>query len=196
MKPFAKAQRRKGQSQIGMQEDSMAKYVPLAGLLLLTAIAIGVAGCDSPSGATGGTSMNEVATTATAQQEAERQKVEADRKAKESADAAAKAAADAQPRKAGRPKVKEGGGYFTAIVGARRKILNETDRWAWIQAVQHFQAREGRLPKDHAEFMKEIESLEINLGYKEPDEEFLYVPEEGDFGELYVVKIAEEPVAK
>jgi hypothetical protein len=35
--------------------------------------------------------------------------------------------------------------------------------------------------------------MEINLGYKEEDEEFFYDPNEGDWGELYVVEKVEQP---
>ena len=73
-------------------------------------------------------------------------------------------------------------------------MLNIADRLPWLQAVQHFKAEHGRLPKDHAEFMSRVvEPLEINLGYKEENQEFLYDPSEGDWGELYVVEKLEEP---
>jgi hypothetical protein len=80
------------------------------------------------------------------------------------------------------------GGYYGAIAGARRHIMDKLDRLPWLQAVQHFQATEGRLPKDHAEFMKKIvEPLGIQLGHKEEDQEFLYDPSVPPWGELYVV---------
>lgn len=92
---------------------------------------------------------------------------------------------------AGRAPIGEGG-YFVAIGGARRQILNRLEDLAWTQAVQHFQATEGRLPRDHQEFMtKIIEPLGIDLGYKEEDQEFLYDPNEGQWGTVYVV--AKEP---
>ena len=165
--------------------------------LLMIAWAIAEAGCDSAS-STGGASMDDLASAASAQRAAEEQKeqsAEAERKAKE-AQQAAQAPAEPPGKVAGRPGVGEGG-YFTAIVGARRRILNETERWPWLQAVQHFKAEHGRLPKDHAEFMSRVvEPLEINLGYKEENEVYFYDPNEGDFGELYVVEIAEEPAKK
>jgi hypothetical protein len=43
---------------------------------------------------------------------------------------------------------------------------------------------------------KIVEPLEINLGYKEENEEFFYDPNEGDWGELYVVEVEPEPGQK
>jgi hypothetical protein len=77
--------------------------------------------------------------------------------------------------------------------------MNKLERLPWLQAVQHFQATEGRLPKDHAEFMKKVvEPLGINLGFKEEDQEFLYDPSVPPWGELYVVakETAESPPAE
>jgi hypothetical protein len=63
---------------------------------------------------------------------------------------------------------------------------------AWQQAVSHFQATNGRLPKDHAEFMKQIvEANGIDLGFKEENQEFLYDPNDktqGPYGTLFVVE--------
>jgi hypothetical protein len=164
-------------------------------LATVMAVALVGTGCNSSSSGGGGASMEELARAAGAQQAAaeEKAQAEADRKAQEEA---ARSPAEPQRKKAGRPDVGEGG-YFTAIVGARRHILNEVDRWPWLQAVQHFKAERGRLPKDHAEFMREIvERHEINLGYKEEGQEFFYDPNEGDWGEVYVVEIVEEPAEK
>jgi hypothetical protein len=134
----------------------------------------------------------------TAQAEQDRAKAEADRKAKE-----AQAAAEASLPPAEKPRTGAGrapigeGGYLVAIAGARRHVLNTLDDVAWRQAVQHFQATEGRLPKDHDEFMKKIvEPLGINLGFKEEGQEFLYDPtptEENPWGTLYVVEVEPQP---
>jgi hypothetical protein len=140
---------------------------------------------------------------AVSEQNAAAKKAEEDRKAEE-ARKAAEAASSAPPAepvrtKAGRAQVGEGG-YLTAIVGARRRVLNESESWAWKQAVQHFKATEGRKPKDHKEFMeKVVKPLQIDLGYIEEGQEFLYDPSaesDGDLGVLYVVEKAEEPAAK
>ena len=70
-----------------------------------------------------------------------RSKAAADQKAAEKA-AAAK---PAEPRKRWRAASDgPGGGYFSAIVGARRHVMNVVDQLAWMQGVQHFQATEGR----------------------------------------------------
>jgi hypothetical protein len=164
----------------------------IIGVILTIAISIGMTGCDSSSKSGGGASMDQMAGAVDAQNAAHKQEAEAAaRKTEEDRIAAEKAAAAKPPEKklAGREAVAPGGGYYKAIIGARRHILNEVDKLPWLQAVQHFQATEGRLPKDHNEFMKKIvEPLEINLGYKEENQEFLYDPHEGQWGELYVVE--------
>jgi hypothetical protein len=168
-----------------------------AGLTLMIVIALGVSGCESSSESGAGRSMEEMAAQVDAQKAAQQQQEqaqeEAQRKAQEAQQAAAGAADPAgveqQRAVAGRAKVEPGGGYYRAIIGARRHVLNTVDRLAWLQAVQHFKAENGRLPKDHAEFMSRVvEPLEINLGYKEENQEFLYDPTEGEWGELYVVE--------
>jgi hypothetical protein len=174
----------------------MFVYRQRLGIVVAIALTACITGCgssaDSSSG--GGSSMDQMAAQldeqAAARQTAEA-RAAAEKKAQE--EAAAKAAAEAPPaqKKAGRAAV-EPGGYANAIIGARRHALNESESWAWKQAVQHFKATEGRKPKDHDEFMKKVVTpLEINLGFKEEDEEFLYDPNaesEGDLGVLYVVK--------
>lgn len=130
-------------------------------------------------------------------QNAARKQEEAAAAAKAAADQqaaqAAAAATPAEPERkvAGREGVGEGG-YYTAIVGARRHVLNQAESWAWKQAVGSFRATEGRLPKDHDEFMKKIVvPLGIDLGHIEEGQEFLYDPKgesDGNFGQLYVVE--------
>jgi hypothetical protein len=122
----------------------------------------------------------------------EQAKADAEQKAKE-AEAAAAAQTPPEPvrKEAGRAPIGEGG-YLVAIAGARRHVLNRVDDLAWTQGVQHFQATEGRLPKDHDEFMKRIvNELGIDLGYKEEGQEFLYDPtpsEDHPWGTVYVVE--------
>ena len=95
---------------------------------------------------------------------------------------------------AGSATLGQGGGYYSAIAGARRHISHRVESLAWTQAVQHFKAQEGRLPKDHEEFMsKVVAPLEIDLGFIEEDQEFLYDPSEGEWGTLYVVSKDETP---
>lgn len=162
-------------------------------LFLLGTIVVNCTSCDS-SGGRKGASMDQVAGAVDAQKAAKKNEAdaaaanaEADRKAAEQA--AAAQPAEPQKKLAGRDAVAPGGGYYKAIIGARRHVLNQVDKLPWLQAVQHFQATEGRLPKDHNEFMKKIiEPLQINLGHKEENQEFLYDPSEGQWGELYVVE--------
>jgi hypothetical protein len=177
----------------------MVVFKRAAGFSVLIMIALGAIGCDSSGDSSGGASMDEMAAQVDAQKQAQRQQEdaqkEAERKAQEAQAAAAAAqAAEQQRTVAGRAKVEPGGGYYRAIIGARRHVLNTVDDLAWRQAVQHFQAEHGRLPKDHAEFMSRVvEPLEINLGYKEENQEFLYDPTEGEWGEVYVVEMLEQP---
>jgi hypothetical protein len=172
----------------------------LAAVCSVFSFALLLAGCPSESGPR--QSMSEVGTRIDAQnaadQQTEQAKTEADRKAEEAKAAAAnQPPAEASRTEAGRGSIGEGG-YFTAIAGARRHVLNRVDDLAWTQAVQHFQATEGRLPKDHQEFMsKVVAPNDIDLGFKEEGQEFLYDPTpdpEHPWGALYVVE-AETPAA-
>jgi hypothetical protein len=165
-------------------------------MLVLSAVGCGSSSNSSSSG--GGASMDDMAAQLDAQEAArqkEQARLDAEKKAQE--EAAAVAAANQEPERkvAGRSKVGEGG-YYTAIIGARRHILNEAESWAWKQAVKHFRAKEGRMPKDHEEFMnKVVMPLEIDLGYIEENQEFLYDPaaeSDDGLGVLYVVE--KEPV--
>jgi hypothetical protein len=166
----------------------------VSGLLFALTLLIGGVGCGSSSnsGSGGGVSMNDVAAQMDAQESARRQ-AEAEASAQKSEEEAAQAAASREPqrRQAGREGVAPGG-YYSAIVGARRHVLNQVESWAWKQAVQHFKAEHGRKPKDHAEFMAEIVNRHgIDLGFKEENQEFLYDPaaeSDGDLGVLYVVQ--------
>jgi hypothetical protein len=90
---------------------------------------------------------------------------------------------------AGAATVGEGGGYYSAIVGAHRHITTRVDDLAWKQAIQHYKATNGNMPKDHAEFMSGvIDGFGIALPPLEEGEEYLWIPDEGQFGELYVVR--------
>ncbi|MCI0334494.1 MAG: hypothetical protein L0228_14855 [Planctomycetes bacterium] len=128
-----------------------------------------------------------------AAQQQDQAKSEAERKAQEAQAAASQPPAERPRTEAGRGSIGEGG-YFTAIAGARRHVLNKVEDLAWTQGVQHFQATEGRLPKDHDEFMNKIViPLGIDLGFKEEGQEFLYDPTEGQWGTLYVVEAESQP---
>jgi hypothetical protein len=90
---------------------------------------------------------------------------------------------------AGAATVGEGGGYYSAIAAAHRHITTRVDDLAWQQAIQHYKATNGSMPKDNDEFMKGvIEGFGIELPPLEEGEEYLWVPDEGELGTLYVVR--------
>jgi hypothetical protein len=157
-----------------------------------------IAGCPSSgNNSSGGTSMDALASQADAQTAARKQEADASA-AKAAADQ--KAAADAssaktteQEKKAvgSRPQPTTGG-YYGAIMGARRHVMNVVDNISWIQGVRNFQGTYGRNPKDTKEFMNVcVKENDLQLPHIEADEEFLYDPNgesAGNFGQLYVVK--------
>jgi hypothetical protein len=185
----------------------------ITGCVFVSAMALGFVGCDSSSsskssGSSGGTSMDALASQVDAQNAAKKQ-VEATNAAKNAADAA-KAAADRQAAEAsaaqaaGQEKKAVGsrpqpttGGYYGAIMGARRHVMNVVDNIAWIQGVRNFQGTYGRNPKDTKEFMNVcVKENDLQLPHIEADEEYLYDPNaesDGHFGQLYVVKKPDAP---
>ena len=168
------------------------------GFILVMAIGIGLPGCDSSSSSnSGGASMDQMAGAVDAQKMAKQQdetaaaaKAAADKKAAD--EAAAKPPAEPEKKVVGRDPVAPGGGYYSAIIGARRHILNESESWAWKQGVGSFRATNGRKPKDNNEFMKQvITAMDIPLPHKEENEEYFYDPKgetDGDYGQLYVIE--------
>jgi hypothetical protein len=178
---------------------------PCIGFVLTIAIALGLTGCDSSSSkSSGGASMDQMAGAVDAQKVAKKQEEDA-AAAKAAADqkiaaAAASTPAPAAPmKKVGDRPAPEFGGYFGAIAGARRHVMNVVDSLAWIQGVRNFKAEKGRKPKDNAEFMKDcVKVYELQLPHIEDDEEYLYDPNgesDGDFGQLYVVKKGAAPAS-
>jgi hypothetical protein len=172
---------------------------PCVGFILTIAIGFGFSGCDSSSSSnSGGASMDQVAGAVDAQKTAKQQQDETSAAAKAAGDkkaadeAAAKPPAEPEKKVVGRAPVAPGGGYYSAIIGARRHILNESESWAWKQGVGSFRATNGRKPKDNNEFMKQvITAMDIPLPHKEENEEYFYDPKgetDGDFGQLYVVE--------
>ncbi len=139
----------------------------LVGYALIAFVAVGLSGCGSSSGGgSQGKSMDAVVGEIDAEKSAEkRQKEEAaaakaaaDEKAAEAKKAAEEQAASAQAKsmhKVGDRAAVAPGGYYSAIIGARRHILNVVDSLSWIQGVRNFKAEKGRKPKDTAEFMKD-----------------------------------------
>jgi hypothetical protein len=176
----------------------MLSIKPIIGCVLTIAFAFSFAGCgSSSSSSSGGASMDQMAGAVDAQKLAKQQeesaaaaKAAADQKA--AAEQAAKTPAEPEKKVVGRAPVAPGGGYYSAIIGARRHILNESESWAWKQGVGSFRATNGRKPKDNNEFMKQvITAMEIPLPHKEENEEYFYDPAgetDGDFGQLYVIE--------
>ncbi|HVT26509.1 MAG TPA: hypothetical protein VHE81_00690 [Lacipirellulaceae bacterium] len=177
--------------------------------VLIALFAVGLSGCGSSSGGSSqGESMDAAVRAIDAQKAEERQqkedaaavklaaekKAEAERKAAE--DKAAKAQAASMHKVGDRPAVAPGG-YYSAIIGARRHILNVVDSLSWIQGVRNFKAEKGRKPKDTAEFMKDcVGAYQLDLPRLEPGQEYLYDPNgqtDGDFGQLYVVEQQSAP---
>lgn len=167
------------------------------GTMTAIALLLCVAGCgsSSDSGGGGGSSMDQMAAQMDAQEAAKKQEeaqLAAQKKAEE--EAAAKAAAEAPPERmiVGHRPVEPGGGYYSAIIGARRHILNVVDSLSWIQGVRNFKAEKGRKPKDTAEFMKDVVNIyQLQLPRLEEGQEYLYDPNgesAGDFGQLYVIE--------
>jgi hypothetical protein len=185
----------------------------MVGCLAAMTLSLGLIGCgsssSSSSGSGGGTSMDALAGQVDAQNAAKKQQESVD--AAKNAAAAAQAAADRQAAEAkamadqkkavGSREVVAGGGYYSAIIGARRHVMNVVDNISWIQGVRNFQATYGRKPKDTKEFMNVcVKENDLQLPRIEADEEYLYDPNgesDGNFGQLYVVKkqSASEPAA-
>ncbi len=165
---------------------------------------VGAVGCGSSGGGgstSGGASMDAVSAQADAQAAARKQQDQAAAAAKaaeekKAADAqaaqAARDAAAAEKKAVGSRPAMEPGGYYSAIAGAHRHVMNVVDSLSWIQGVRSFKAEVGRKPKNNDEFMKVVVTkYELQLPRIEEDEEYLYDPNgetDGDFGQLYVVK--------
>ncbi|HEX4412157.1 MAG TPA: hypothetical protein VH107_00925 [Lacipirellulaceae bacterium] len=140
--------------------------------------------------------MDQLAKEVDSQSAAKKQQDEAAKKAAADQQAAAAAAAQAPPapekKKVGSREIVQGGGYYSAIMGARRHVMNVVDNIAWIQGVRNFQGTYGRKPKDTKEFMNVcVKENDLQLPHIEADEEYLYDPNgetAGDFGQLYVIK--------
>src|ERR1700742_4154778 len=123
---------------------------PFVGFVLTIATTFLFVGCDSSSSKNGGASMDQVAGAVDAQKSAKQQD-DAAAAAKAAADQKAAAAAAAAPpappapmKKVGDRPAPEFGGYFGAIAGARRYVMNVADSIAWIQGVRSFKAEQGR----------------------------------------------------
>jgi hypothetical protein len=83
------------------------------------------------------------------------------------------------------------GGYLGAVGAARRSMRNRIDDWAWKQAVQHYQATNGYLPRNTEEFMQAMREIDIPLPEIGEGNQYEYDPSEGQFGTLYEVTPAQ-----
>src|SRR5215813_752784 len=114
---------------------------PWIGFVLTSALVFGLSGCDSSGSKSGGASMDQMANAVDAQKAAKQQadaaaaaKAAADQKAAETAAATPAAAPAEAPKKVGDRQTQGlGGGYYSAIIGARRHVMNVVDSIAWIQ---------------------------------------------------------------
>ncbi len=198
----------KRQIRLQYREREMVAIKRLIGCVLSIAVSFSLTGCGSSSSSnSGGASMDQMANAADAQKTAKEQQQAAEASAKVAAEkkaAEAVAAAQNQPsavpeRKVGGRPAPEFGGYFGAIAGARRHVMNVVDSLSWIQGVRSFKAEEGRKPKNNDEFMKVVVTrYELQLPHIEDDEEYLYDPNgetDGDFGQLYVIKKGTAPAS-
>jgi hypothetical protein len=166
-----------------------------------------ILGCDDGA-STGGESMDALAaqieqnkkaaadSQAAAEAQAAKQAAAAEAQAeaaKRAADeeAAKQAAAVADTRRgttAGSITVGQGGGYYSAIAGAHHYMKHEIEDLAWIEAVKSYWAEQGHYPKSHEEFMQCLKKYDTELPALEQGQEYLYDPNEGQFGTLYVVE--------
>jgi hypothetical protein len=134
----------------------------ICGCVLLMALLTSANGCGSSSSSSGGSSMDEMAGAVDAQNAA-RQQEEA---------AAATKAAEAQKAAESQPvepqienvtahsmkkgKKLEGGGYLSAVTGARFWAEHQLILDNILHAMQLYQAEHGFYPKTQEQFMKEI----------------------------------------
>jgi len=158
--------------------------------VLLAALA--TVGCERSTNQ-GETDMDRLAAQLQQSKQAKAAAEQARAAAKSAAKAAPQPAGQAAPRERGRTTVGsatlgEGGGYYSAIAAAHRHIMNRVDELAWIQAVKSYWAEQGHYPKSHEEFMKCLKTYNTELPPLEEGEEYLYDPNEGQFGTLYVVR--------
>lgn len=106
----------------------------------------------------------------------------------EAARQAAAAAAPPGGTTAGAATVGQGGGYYSAIVAAHRHITTRVDDLAWTQALQHYKATTGEMPKNQEEFMRIMSEGGIPLPELEQGQDYFWDPSEGDWGTLYIVE--------
>lgn len=94
-----------------------------------------------------------------------------------------------------RPPVRSGG-YVGAIARANRNIRTRLDDLPWKKSVQLFEAEMGHKPRDTKEFLERINRERTPLPDIPDGFTYLYLPDEGQFGELWQVPVEEMPDAE
>jgi hypothetical protein len=87
------------------------------------------------------------------------------------------------------------GGYGGAIIAANRTMRTALDDIAWKKSVQLFEAEHGRKPRDTKEFLERVKGEGTPLPGVPDGFTYHYIPDEGQFGQLYQVPIEKDSEA-
>jgi hypothetical protein len=79
------------------------------------------------------------------------------------------------------------GGYMGAVIGANRNIREALSDVSWQKSVQLYEASNGHKPRNTQEFLELVRGEGTPLPEIPQGMTYLYVPEEGQFGQLYQV---------
>lgn len=79
------------------------------------------------------------------------------------------------------------GGYMGAVIGANRNIREALSDVSWQKSVQLYEASNGYKPRNTQEFLELVRGEGTPLPEIPQGMAYLYVPEEGQFGQLYQV---------
>jgi hypothetical protein len=83
--------------------------------------------------------------------------------------------------------------YWGAIASANRSVRQRVTDFSWQTSMKLFKAENERLPRDTKEFMERIRGEGTPLPDLPDGYTYLYVPDEGQFGELYQVPLEDAP---
>jgi hypothetical protein len=84
------------------------------------------------------------------------------------------------------------GTYAHALASSNRNMRTMLDDVAWQKSVQLFEAEKGYKPRTTQEFMERVRSEGTPLPIIEPGTMYYYVPNEGQFGQLYQVPLGSD----
>jgi hypothetical protein len=84
------------------------------------------------------------------------------------------------------------GTYGHALASSNRNMRTMLDDVSWKKSVQLFEAEKGYKPRTTQEFMERVQSEGTPLPHIEPGTMYYYVPDEGQFGQLYQVPIGSD----